>query len=58
MLCFSLICEVVTGATDGIGKEYAKAFAQKGFNVLLISRTENKLKETADEISRIMLCSF
>ncbi len=45
---------MVTGATDGIGKEYAKAFAQRGFNVLLISRSEDKLKETANEISEKM----
>ena len=29
---------VVTGATDGIGKAYAKAIAKKGLNVVLISR--------------------
>ena len=29
---------VVTGATDGIGKAYAKAMAKKGLNIVLISR--------------------
>eukprot|EP00540_Astrosyne_radiata_P020888 CAMPEP_0116844984 /NCGR_PEP_ID=MMETSP0418-20121206/13009_1 /TAXON_ID=1158023 /ORGANISM="Astrosyne radiata, Strain 13vi08-1A" /LENGTH=324 /DNA_ID=CAMNT_0004476033 /DNA_START=48 /DNA_END=1022 /DNA_ORIENTATION=- len=41
---------VVTGATDGIGKAYAIAFAKKGLNVVLISRTESKLQDTKKEI--------
>lgn len=41
---------VVTGATDGIGKAYAKALAKKGLNVVLISRTRSKLEEVAKEI--------
>uniref|UniRef100_A0A8D8I1V6 Very-long-chain 3-oxoacyl-CoA reductase n=1 Tax=Culex pipiens TaxID=7175 RepID=A0A8D8I1V6_CULPI len=41
---------VVTGATDGIGKAYAKALAKKGLNVVLISRTTSKLEEVAKEI--------
>lgn len=41
---------VVTGATDGIGKAYAKALAKKGLNVVLISRTRPKLEEVAKEI--------
>lgn len=35
----------VTGASDGIGKEYAYGLAARGFNVLLVSRTESKLVE-------------
>jgi 17beta-estradiol 17-dehydrogenase / very-long-chain 3-oxoacyl-CoA reductase len=41
---------VVTGATDGIGKGYAMQLAQAGMNVLLISRTEAKLKAVKEEI--------
>ncbi|KAI9714647.1 MAG: hypothetical protein M1812_006312 [Candelaria pacifica] len=41
---------VVTGASDGIGKEYALQLAQKGFNIVLISRTESKLQNLAAEI--------
>ena len=40
----------MTGASDGIGKEYAIQLAQKGFNILLVSRTESKLKTLAQEI--------
>ncbi len=56
---FSTFHQVVTGATDGIGKEYAKQLARRGFNLLLISRTEARLQETATEIStRIFSCSY
>lgn len=41
---------VVTGATDGIGKEYAVALAKKGLSVMLISRTESKLQDVKKEI--------
>jgi len=41
---------IVTGATDGIGKAYAKAIARKGLNVVLISRTQAKLDSVAKEI--------
>jgi len=44
---------VVTGATDGIGKGYAKELARRGINVYLISRSEEKLKATADEIRKV-----
>ena len=41
---------VVTGATDGIGKEYAKQLAGEGLNVVLISRSKEKLEAVACEI--------
>ncbi|XP_032894780.1 very-long-chain 3-oxoacyl-CoA reductase [Amblyraja radiata] len=41
---------VVTGATDGIGKAYAKELAKRGMSIVLISRTEEKLNEVAKEI--------
>ncbi|CDO92481.1 unnamed protein product [Kluyveromyces dobzhanskii CBS 2104] len=41
---------VVTGASDGIGKEYAKQLGKRGFNLILISRTESKLVELKKEI--------
>lgn len=42
---------VVTGATDGIGKAYAFELARQGLSLLLVSRTESKLKDTAAEIT-------
>ncbi|KAI5459746.1 hypothetical protein BGZ63DRAFT_359825 [Mariannaea sp. PMI_226] len=41
---------VVTGASDGLGKEYALQLAAKGFNLVLVSRTESKLAALAKEI--------
>uniref|UniRef100_A0A1A9WL20 Inactive hydroxysteroid dehydrogenase-like protein 1 n=1 Tax=Glossina brevipalpis TaxID=37001 RepID=A0A1A9WL20_9MUSC len=41
---------VITGATDGIGKEYAKELAKRGLNVVLISRTKEKLVAVTTEI--------
>jgi 17beta-estradiol 17-dehydrogenase / very-long-chain 3-oxoacyl-CoA reductase len=41
---------VITGASDGIGKEFALQLARKGYNLLLISRTQSKLESLASEI--------
>lgn len=41
---------VVTGATDGIGKEFALQLAKRGFNVFLASRTTAKLQAVQEEI--------
>ncbi|KAF8306037.1 3-ketoacyl-CoA reductase [Clavulina sp. PMI_390] len=41
---------VVTGATDGIGREFANQLAKAGFNILLVSRTPEKLAAAASEI--------
>jgi len=43
---------VVTGATDGIGKAYARALAKKGLNIVLISRSLTKLEAVANEIEK------
>ncbi|KAI9934800.1 hypothetical protein ASPWEDRAFT_118248 [Aspergillus wentii DTO 134E9] len=42
---------VVTGASDGLGKEFALQLARSGFNILLVSRTASKLTALGDEIS-------
>lgn len=46
MHCFA----VVTGATDGLGKAYSEVLAKKGFSIVLISRTQEKLETVAREI--------
>lgn len=43
---------VVTGCTDGIGREFALQLAKKGFNVLLLSRSREKLDAVAQEITQ------
>ncbi|XP_055370904.1 hydroxysteroid dehydrogenase-like protein 1 [Condylostylus longicornis] len=41
---------VITGSTDGIGKAYSKELAKNGLNIVLISRSKEKLVETSKEI--------
>ncbi|CAM1503112.1 Fc.00g078880.m01.CDS01 [Cosmosporella sp. VM-42] len=43
---------VITGASDGLGKEYALQLAAKGFNLVLVSRTLSKLEALATEIEQ------
>lgn len=43
---------VVTGASSGIGRAYARALAERGADVVLIARTEPALRELADELGR------
>lgn len=43
----------MTGASDGLGKEYAKQLAAKGFNIVLVSRTQSKLEALATELSGV-----
>lgn len=40
---------VVTGATSGIGYEIAKLFAQDGYNIIAVSRTQEELDRVAQE---------
>ncbi|GBE87549.1 Very-long-chain 3-oxoacyl-CoA reductase [Sparassis crispa] len=41
---------LVTGASDGIGKAVARELYDKGFNVILHGRSEEKTRQVADEI--------
>ena len=41
---------LVTGATDGLGWEYCKKFAQMNYNILLVSRTLSKLEDRAQTL--------
>lgn len=41
---------LVTGASTGIGSEYAKQLADLGYNLIIVSRTEASLKELAEKI--------
>jgi len=43
---------LVTGASSGIGTDFAKILASEGFNVVLTARSESSLKDLAEEIER------
>lgn len=42
---------IITGSTDGIGLAYAHEFLKKGYNLLLISRSKDKLNLVKDELN-------
>jgi short-subunit dehydrogenase len=44
---------LITGATSGIGYELAKLFAKDGYNLILVARNEENLKQTAAEMEQL-----
>jgi NADP-dependent 3-hydroxy acid dehydrogenase YdfG len=49
---------VVTGATDGIGREFSLQLGKAGFNVFLASRSAEKLNAFAAELGVIIFFAF
>lgn len=51
---------LITGASSGIGRESAIEFAKLGANIILVSRTKEKLEQVADELKKfnvtILVC--
>jgi len=43
---------LITGATEGIGYELAKLFARDGYNLIIVARHEDELKNKAAEFSK------
>jgi short-subunit dehydrogenase len=43
---------LITGATSGIGAEYARRFAREGYDLIITGRREAKIKALADKLSR------
>lgn len=41
---------LITGASDGIGKQYAFELAKSGFNIVLMARDASKLAKVGAEI--------
>jgi uncharacterized protein len=43
---------VITGASSGIGEEFARQLAERGHGVFLVARREDRLRKLAEEIAR------
>ena len=43
---------LITGGTSGIGYELAKLFAKDGYNLVIVARDEDELKQTAMELEK------
>lgn len=48
----------MTGASDGIGKEFALQLARAGFNVLLVARNAALLNALGAEIGALVCLQF
>ncbi len=44
---------LITGATSGIGYELAKLFAKDNYDLVLVARNEENLRETAEEMQKL-----
>src|SRR4051812_17668671 len=43
---------LITGASGGLGYEFSKLFARDGYQVILVARGADKLREVADELQQ------
>ncbi len=47
-----MACALITGASGGLGWEIARVFAERGYDLVLVARREDKLAQLADELSQ------
>ena len=43
---------LITGASSGIGKDLSREFAKRKYEVILVARSENKLKELKEPLEK------
>ena len=46
---------LITGATKGIGLEFAKIFAGHSYNLVLVARDATLLEQQSENLKRIMV---
>ncbi|SDK41053.1 hypothetical protein SAMN05421823_102669 [Catalinimonas alkaloidigena] len=44
---------LITGATAGFGHEFAKLFAKEGYNLILVARSDDELKQVASSLEQL-----
>ena len=43
---------LITGASSGIGRDMARTFSKKGYDLVLVARDENKLNSVKKELEK------
>lgn len=64
MACSRSLTAIVTGSSDGIGREFAVQLAAKKLNIVLAARRKDKLEDVARECrelgvqAKVVICDF
>ena len=49
---------LITGASSGIGRDIAKELARRGYDIVIVARSEDKLNELKNEINNVQVESI